>query len=175
VMFDWIVGRNSLGQESDRVAIVRQLRDCLRDSGQIMLLERLPKQSQRLYQWLSDNQIDSKLYQRWQKAEEAIYAPETGDPLLNWDALLWQGLFADAEFEVRTETTETVQELYVTPKLLERWFTTNQQQPSYGDRLRQTLSQKDVDKVRKAMQQYLERQTVRWQTTNLFLVVQPKA
>jgi putative ATPase len=174
VAFDWIIGRNSLGQESDRVAIVRQLRDCLRPCGQIVLMERLPKQSQRLYQWLSDTQVDSKLYQRWQKAEEAIYAPETGAPLLNWDALLWQGLFADAEFEVRTETTETVQELYVTPKLLERWFTTNQMQPSYGDRLRQTLSQKDVDKVRGVMQQFLERQMVRWETTNLFLVARPQ-
>jgi putative ATPase len=174
VTFDWIVGRNSLGQESDRVAIVQQLRDCLRDSGQIVLMERLPKHSQRLYQWLSDAQVDSKLYQRWQKAEEAIYAPETGNPLLNWDALLWQGLFADAGFEVRTETTETVQEIYVTPKLLERWFDTNQKNPSYGDRLQQTLSQKDVDKVRGVIQKCLERQTVRWKTTNLFLVARPQ-
>jgi putative ATPase len=172
VTFDWIVGRNSLGQEGDRVAIVQQLRDCLRDSGQIVLMERLPKHSQRLYQWLSDAQMDSKLYQRWQRAEEAIYAPETGDPLLNWDSLLWQKLFEEAGFEVRTETIETVQEIYVTTKLQERWFNRNQQYPSYGDRLRQALLQKDIDKVMEVMKRYLTYQTVRWRSTNLLLIAQ---
>lgn len=170
VKFDWMVGRNSLGQEVDRVAIVQQLRDYLCTSGQVVLVERLPKDSQRLYQWLSDTQVDPKLYQRWQKAEEAIYAPETGDPLLNWDPLLWRKLFEDAGFEVRTEITETVQEIYVTPKLLERWFVKQQKSLSYGDRLGQTLSQKDVDKVHGMMQQFLAYQTVSWHSTNLLIL-----
>ena len=170
VKFDWIVGRNSLGQESDKGAIVQQLRDCLCPSGQIVLMERLPKDSQRLHQWLSDIQIDPKFYQRWQKAEEAIYAPETGDPLLNWDSLQWRKLFEEAGFEVRVEMIETVQEMYITPKLLERWFTKNQEHLSYGDRLRQTLSDKDVDRVKGLMQQHLSHQTVRWHSMNLLLI-----
>jgi putative ATPase len=170
VKFDWIIGRNSLGQESDKETIVKCLREALHDSGRIVLVERLPQLSQRLYQWLSDMQVNPKLYQRWQKAEEAIYAPETGDRLLNWEASMWRKLFEDAEFAVQTETIEMVQELYVTPKLLERWFAKNQQNPSYGDRLREVLSDKDIEKVHGIMQQYLERQTARWHTTNLYIV-----
>jgi hypothetical protein len=118
---------------------------------------------------VSEGVVDKKLYRRWQDAEEAIYAPETGDPLLNWEHATWRQLFQAAGFEVQIESTMSIQEIYVTPKLLERWFSQHQPILSYGDRLRHHLSQKDLDKVRAIMTQHLEYQSVPWKSTHLYI------
>jgi putative ATPase len=169
VQFDWIIGRNSLSPRVDKGAIVQHLRHCLRSTGCIVLTERLPKESQRLYHWVSEDMMDKKLYRRWQNAEEVIYAPQTGDPLLNWESTTWLQLFQSAGFAVQIESTVSIQEIYITPKLLERWFSLNQPVLSYGDRLRHHLSQKDLDKVRAILTQHLEYQSVPWKSMHLFI------
>jgi putative ATPase len=168
VQFDWIIGRNALSDEQDKEAIAVQLRDLLAPQGQIILAERLPKYGQRLYEWLPST-LDETLYSRWQAAEDAIYNAQTGDTLLNWEEGNWIELFQTAGFAVQIEKETSTQEIYVTSKLLERWFTPKARPLSYGDRLRQHVSKKEVEQVRSFMTQHLLHQTLTWRSAILYI------
>ncbi len=167
IQFDWILGRNALSDIPERAAIAQQLSSILVPQGQIVLAERLPKLSQRLYEWISPN-VD-KIYRQWQTAEDALYDGETGDALLNWDADAWTTLFQAAGFTVQTEQETSTQEIYITPKLLERWFLSKAKPLSYADRLRQQLSKKEVEQIGALMTQNLLYQTLPWRSTILYI------
>jgi putative ATPase len=171
IKFDWVVGRNALGEDVDKRSIVRQLSQVLAEQGQIILAERLPQQGQRLYQWVSG--VDAKLMKRWQAAEEAIYAPKTGDELLNWRVDDWVGLFQDAGFNVQTELESVTQNIYVTGQLLERWFAVGGAGLSYGDRLGQSLDE-EVERVRSIMTKQLLNQTLPWNSVVIHIITQKK-
>jgi putative ATPase len=168
IQFDAIVGRNALSDEPDRVEIVEQIRAVLAPQGQIVLAERLPKYSQRLYEWLSPT-LEETLFARWQAAEDTIYDPETGDALLNWSAEQWIELFQSVGFTIQTERETFTQQIYMTPKLLERWFLAKSKPLSYGDRLRQHLSKSEVEQVHVWMNQHLLYQTLPWRSTLLYI------
>jgi putative ATPase len=169
IKFDWVVGRNALGEEVDKRSIVQQLSQILAEQGQIILAERLPQQGQRLYQWVSG--VDAKLMKRWRAAEEAIYAPETGDELLNWRVEDWVNLWHDAGFQVHTEIESVTQNIYVTGQLLDRWFAVGGAGLSYGDRLGQSLDEEEVERVRSIMTQQLLHQTMNWASTLIHITV----
>jgi putative ATPase len=169
IKFDWVVGRNALGEEMDKRSIVQQLSQVLAEQGQIILAERLSQQGQRLYQWVSG--VDTKLMKRWQAAEEAIYDSETGDELLNWRVEDWVNLWQDAGFEVHTELESMIQNIYVTRQLLDRWFATGGIGLSYGDRLGQSLDEEEVGIVRSIMTQQLLGQTMTWKFTLIHIML----
>jgi putative ATPase len=171
VHFDWIIGRNALGEEQNRQAIAKQLLEVLAPQGHVILTERLPKYGQRLYEWLPAN-LDESLFPRWKAAEDAIYDAQTGDDLLNWEEENWIELFHTAGFTVKTEKETSTQEIYITPKLLDRWFAPKAKPLSYGDRLRQHLSKQEVAQVRSLMTQHLLHQTLAWRSVILFVTAQ---
>jgi putative ATPase len=167
VQFDWIMGRNALSEEIDKGAIVQQLAHILSSQGQIILAERLPKQSQRLYQWAS-GAMDAQLLARWQAAEEAIY-DSLGDPLLNWEVANWVEVFESVGFTIQTELEKSVQDIYITPKLLNRWFVSNGESLSYADRLGRSLSSEEVEEVRSIMTKQLLQETRRWHSVEIHI------
>ncbi len=167
IKFDWIVGRNALSEEVDKGLIVQQLDQVLAEQGQIILAERLPQQGQRLYQWVSG--VDTKLMKRWQAAEEAIYAPKTGDELLNWRVEDWVNLWRGAGFEVHTELESVTQNIYVTGQLLDRWFAVSGAGLSYADRLRMSLDEEEVERVRAIMTDQLLHRTTHWNSTLIYI------
>jgi putative ATPase len=167
VQFDWIMGRNALSEEIDKGAIVQQLAHILSSQGQIILAERLPKQSQRLYQWAS-GAMDAQLLARWQAAEEAIY-DDLGDPLLNWEVANWVEVFESVGFTFQTELEKSVRDIYITPKLLNRWFASNGESLSYADRLGRSLSSEEVAEVRSTMTKQLLQETRRWHSVEIHI------
>jgi putative ATPase len=167
IKFDRVVGRNALGEEVDKKLVVQQLSQVIADRGQIILVERLPQQGQRLYQWVSG--VDVGLMERWQVAEEAIYAPETGDELLNWRVQDWMDLWQDAGFQVHTELESATQNIYVTGQLLERWFAVSGSGLSYADRLRLSLDEEEVGRVRSIMTKQLLHQTMSWNSAMIYI------
>jgi putative ATPase len=167
IKFDWVLGRNALGEEVDKELVVQQLSQVLAEQGQIILVERLPQQGQRLYQWVSG--VDADLMERWQAAEEAIYDHETGDELLNWRVQDWMDLWQNAGFKVNTELESVTQNIYVTVQLLDRWFAVGGSGLSYADRLRQSLDEKEVEMVRSIMTQQLLHQTMIWKSFSIFI------
>ncbi len=170
IKFDWVVGRNALGEKVDKELVVQQLSQVLAEQGQIILAERLPYQGQRLYQWISGR--DAKLMKRWQAAEEAIYDSETGDELLNWRVEDWINLWQDAGFKVHTELESVTQNIYVTGQLLERWFGTGRAGLSYGDRLGQSLDEEEVERVRSIMTKKNLNQTLAWNSVIIHIIIQ---
>jgi putative ATPase len=168
IKFDWILGRNALAEEVEKGVIVQQLSGVLAEQGQIILVERLPQQGQRLYQWVSG--VDAKLMKRWRAAEEAIYDPKKGDELLNWRVEDWVDLWQNKGFEVKVELESVTQNIYVTTQLLERWFTVGGSGGSYADRLRQSLDGEVVERVCSIMTQQLLHQTIIWNSTFINIV-----
>jgi putative ATPase len=170
--FDWILGRNALGEESEKTAIVQELTKIITITGQIVLAERIPAQGQRLYQWLPH--IDKELADRWQTAEEAIYAPGTGDPLLNWQPADWQSLFQDQGFQISTTLESIAQNIYITPQLVDRWFTLNGSTLSYGDRLSPTLTPPELQEIRALITKQLLHQTLTWNSVIIHITAKPQ-
>jgi putative ATPase len=168
VRFDWILSRNGFGLEPKKgvdswcVAIAQQLAALLQPKGCIALTQNLPRQSQRLYDLIPEGKIESKLRKRWVKAEEQIYAAKGGDPFLNWEMDDILKAFQSAGFKTHCEVEPISHALYITPPLIERWFSAGAERLSYGDRLLQSLSQKEVVQIREVLTQHLSRQTVQW-------------
>ncbi|WP_404789417.1 AAA family ATPase [Altericista sp. CCNU0014] len=175
VKFDWIVGRNGLGNESDKRAIALQLAALLQPGGRIVLAETLPRCSQRLYDLIPQDGIDAKLRKRWVKAEEQIYDAKKGDSRLNWEIEDISNAFESAGFKTHCEVERAGHELYIAPQLIERWFAADTERLSYGDRLRQTLSQTEVEDIRDRLTQALTRQTVRWKKAIAYIAAYPEA
>ncbi len=171
VQFDWIIGRNALSDQQDKKVIAKQLQKALAPQGQVILTERLSKDSQRLYKWLP-TLLDETLYSRWKTAEDDIYDAQTGDALLNWEEENWMELFQTTGFTVKIEKETSTQEIYITPKLLDRWFTLKSKPLSYGARLRQHLSKKEVEQVQSLMTQHLLHQTLTWRSVILYITAQ---
>ncbi|MCG9892454.1 MAG: AAA family ATPase [Thermosynechococcaceae cyanobacterium MS004] len=168
VQFDWILGRNALSDADNKIAIAEQLKQILAAQGRVVFAERLPKNSQRLYEWLSSTQT-GKLYDRWQSAEELIYDLEDGDALLNWSIEDWLQPFQDAGFRVKTESETIYQDVYITPRLLERWFSEGMLPCSYGDHLRKRLSKKEVQAVYSLMSEHLLHRTLPWRSAIFYI------
>jgi putative ATPase len=162
VRFDWIIGRNGMGLEEEKTTIVLQFAALLQPKGHIALIETLPRQSQRLYDLIPEGRIEAKFRKRWVKAEEQIYAKKGGDPLLNWEMDEILNAFQTAGFQPHCEVEQVAHDLYITPQLIKRWFMTGAGRLSYGDRLLQTLSQKEVAQILQVLTQHLTRQTVQW-------------
>jgi putative ATPase len=162
VQFDWIISRNGLGPEADKMAIASQLATLLQPQGHLALTETLPRQSQRLYNLMPTDRLEAKLRKRWVKAEEQIYATKGGDPLLNWEIDELLNALQSAGFRTHCAVEQVAHDLYITPQLIERWFASGTGRLSYGDRLLQTLSSQEVEKIREQLTQQLCRQMVQW-------------
>jgi putative ATPase len=71
---------------------------------------------------------------------------------------------------VYIQVESLVQDIYVTPKLLERWFAIGGDRASYGDRLQQALSKKEVAQVQSIMTQQLCHRTIAWHSAIAYVM-----
>ncbi|HEY9616556.1 MAG TPA: AAA family ATPase [Microcoleaceae cyanobacterium] len=183
IQCDRIIGRNALLQAiqrsqatevSDQTALLTALTDLLTPQGQVILAETLPRYTQRLYQLLERDRLGTRLYNRWVKAEEAIYQ-NPHDPFVNWDVAdltTWcqtAGLTPQIHLEMMTT------EIRVTPALFNRWFSSGSDRPSYQDHLSQHLSEAEITKIREALVTALNQQQVQWASAIAFIQAQPSA
>lgn len=175
LQFDWILGRNTFANQmhqTDRSAaenLAQQLISLLRPKGQIILAETIPKYGQRICDLVKAEDVGKALYQRWQMAEADLYQGDTGDTQLAWDESDLKAAFADQSITIDLEQTHM--SLYVTSKLIERWFAVGGDRPSYGKRLGQHCSAKDVKQIQALLSQKLLHKTIQWQTTLAFVHV----
>jgi len=169
LQFDAIVGYNALFDQAEKAAVIALLTAHLNRSGRIVLAERVPRHTQRLYQLVDLAALDKKLAQRVEQAEEAIYADAT-DPMVNWDVSTLEELFDDAAYQVTTQVEREESQMQVSAAELERWFAPSQSdRPSYGDRLAPLLSQEEVAEVRAIFVRQLLNQSVPWRGQLLYL------
>ncbi len=164
--FDLILGRNALMREPDKASVVQMCCDRLLPAGALVLAESIPRRSQRLYALLDSAQLNTKLMQKWIKAEELIYT-KVDDPMVNWDVEHLRQIFSQLGViaDVTVETTSTP--MVMTSSLIDRWFATpSEGQPSYAQRL--NLSASETDQIRQALTR-LVNQTVNWQGAIAFI------
>ncbi len=167
IRFERIIGRNALIHEADKEAAVQGLAKLLQPLGEIILVETVPRYTQRLYHLLSAK-FDPDLYQRWIAAEEAIYA-QASDPMVNWDSSDLQAAFAKTGFTAEVATERTVARVLITPALLERWFTPAANPPSYSHYLALSLSKAEIAVVKDQFKRHLLNQTVTWESAIAFI------
>jgi len=101
------------------------------------------------------------------KAEEAIYQ-NVEDAMVNWDEDELRSLFQNSGLtaEVQLEITQT--DLQITSTLLERWFSTGSNRPSYGDHLAGVLNAAELTTVETIFRRTLMNQMVKWKGAIVF-------
>lgn len=163
IKFDRLIGRNALLAESDKAAVLRQWVTLLQPNGVIVLVETVPCHTQRLYRLVDPALVTAKLYKRWVEAEEMIYA-NPSDGFVNWNENDLETILRTVglTYEMQVEQMQT--EIQITPALLERWFTSGKERPSYGQQLAQFLSDSELKTVRIKFTQ-LTHQLVQWTST----------
>ncbi|NJM85786.1 MAG: AAA family ATPase, partial [Leptolyngbyaceae cyanobacterium RM2_2_21] len=170
IEFDRIIGRNVLAAVGDRRKFFQQISQRLAAGGCLVLIENLPQAGQALYQLLSPDTVDPRVYQALATAEADIYSHQFS--LEQSGAELLQNCeIAGLSGSVKTISTKI--ELYVSPQILERWFQLSKSgKPSYGDHLKRSLTSEDFEVVRAAFSQQLLNQTATWQGQLLLLQAQ---
>lgn len=166
--FDRIVGRNALYAELDKATTIASLSALLESKGQIVLAEAIPSAAQRLYQLADPAWVKSKLYDRWQQAEESIYCT-SDDPKLNWTPQDLQLYFEQAGFKVEMQTEQIQTEVYLSRSLFDRWFIANSEQLTYAQQLTPSLKSTEVSQIQHLFETRLLNQTVAWKSSILWI------
>jgi putative ATPase len=177
VRFDAIVGRGALtpprsaGTFPDRAQVARVIAGLLRPGGRVSLAEPLPRLGQRLYQLLELRELGPALAERLAAAEEAIYATP-GDAMLDWDAGDLRATLEAAGLEdVTIETTESANEVRISPAMLARWFSPAPPDapPGYAQRLADYLDAEEVKTVRALYEGKLTGKIAPWRSVTAFV------
>lgn len=164
IQFDRMIGRNVLLAESNKAILIHRLIPYLRSDGFIVLAETIPRHTQRLYRLLNPDDFSKKLYKRLVSAEEEIYQNPTNS-MVNWDENDVLALLQSQNLRVKLHLEHTQTELQITPSLLDRWFNTGQERPSYADQLSESLSSTELSTVRDIFIKTLKNKAVMWAGT----------
>jgi len=168
VQFDRLVGRNVFGAIAPTPDLIRAIVAGLRSSGQLALAETVPRDSQRLWSLVPADKLTGKLAERWRKAEAALYR-EDQDARFAWDGEQLAQMLEKAGLSITWSQERVQSDLFVSEKLCDRWFDATNAQ-SYRSRLAPALSSRDLTAIEKALRRQVQNQTVRWQSTQLFIV-----
>ncbi|MCB0080620.1 MAG: AAA family ATPase, partial [Caldilineaceae bacterium] len=161
--FDAIIGYNALFDQPEKGAILQMLTPYLAEGGRMVLAERIPRHTQRLYRLVDLAELGEDLVQRIHEAEEAIYV-DADDPMVNWDATTLEALFIAAGYQMTYHVERDDSQLQVTNVVLERWFAQSKtERLSYRDRLARYLSAEEMVQVRKRFERQLLNQNVPWE------------
>jgi putative ATPase len=169
--FDAIVGFNALVDLPDKAEAAAILARLLAPGGRMSLAERIPRYTQRIYRLAGAHDLPADLVERWQAAEEAIYARD--DARVGWDADDLCAAFRQAGLDVEIVWEDETTDLQVTLALLARWFGAGEPgRPSYAEHLGQRLDAEAIAQIRALLQRQLSGQQVAWQGRVLYLTAQ---
>jgi putative ATPase len=172
--FDAIIGYNALLDLADKASAFAVLAELLRPHGVISLGERIPRRTQRLYALVDWSGVDGQLVKKVREAEEAIYHMED-DPLINWDANDLAAACSAANLDVEVQSVDETNKVQVTKAMLARWFAPSQNdRPSYSQRLEVLLSATEVAQVQALFGRQLSGQTVDWHGRVAYLQARPR-
>ncbi len=171
VRFDAIVGRNALVDQPDKAPVLEVLAERLLPGGRLVVLETLPKATQRLYGLVQE--VDPELLERWRQAEEAIYTNQS-DPLLGWDLPDLLEAAQGTGLEVTHEPLSWTHKRRVTRGQLDHWFprAAGTGRPSYAQRLLEKTNPEDVSAIEAIMRKQLTDEIVQWGSAAVLLTLE---
>lgn len=166
VLFDGIVGRNTLMRLEDKASAIAQIRKLLSSDGKVVLAESIPSQSQRLSWLLDKHKTDINLQQQLAEAEAWLYE-NPADAMLNWDDIDLLRHFEAANFACAIEVVKFESEMTISPAMLQQWFAKGSK---YSDLLAQCgLAVDQIDNIRLTFSQQLSHQKVNWTRSIAFV------
>ncbi|OPZ28810.1 MAG: Replication-associated recombination protein A [Lentisphaerae bacterium ADurb.BinA184] len=171
VRFDRILGRRVLFNRDDRAALLARLRGLLRDDGQLILAEPVPRQGQRLSALVDLTRLPAPLAEAVHAVEAEIFT-DPADPLVNWDAETLAESARQAGFaRARTELAEETFEYRVSAAQVAEWFGAEPRdgRASYGPRLGRHATPDGCEQVRRLFLAELADRTVAWRAVTVCL------
>ncbi len=169
ILFDGIIGRNTLMALPNKLAAIEQFRQLLSPTGQLVLAESIPSRGQRLSQLLDASQIKPDLFKQLIAAENQLFqsSHHSTDAMLNWDVPDLQRDFEAAGLNCQIETATFKMPLVVTSALLERWLG---ESGKYRQLLAdQNLSSQEIDLISQHFTRQLANQRVLWNRSIAFI------
>ena len=172
IRFDFIMGRNVLTAEKNKVAAIKKLIPWLNPQGSIFLAENIPRYTHRLYNLLQPSWLPAELLAKIQQAESAIYE-DSSDSMVSWDGLELKQDLETAKLKVKVEQEQLQTSILITPNAIARWFTTEQHnsRPTYRQHLGKLLTEAEISQVKEVFSKYLSNQTVTWSSTVAYLEI----
>ena len=170
--FEGVVGRNVLAARDDKEDVLRRIADVLAPGGRLVLLEGVPRHTQRLYRLLDTDAIDREWADRLHDAEEAIYR-DPADPLVNWDVDELKTFVETAGLTCLSCQPDTVEtKVHLGRNTIDRWFAAalDAERPSYRQHLARALSAAELDRVEHLYRSRLTGQTVAWHSRRVLLL-----
>lgn len=157
--FDRILARNGLVSHPHKAEAARDLLSLLLPEGEIVLLESLPGETQRLYHLVPEDAVEVSLLERWKTAEEAIYQDKTR-PMLSWGPDDLVRAFEEAGGVCSCEIIPQSAEKRISPALVKHWF--SGEEGSYVHRLQSVISDDEAKTVEKLLQSHVAGEVVTW-------------
>lgn len=173
VQCDRILGRNLFSREMHLSEAVQSswlpaLIDLLAEEGALLLAETIPHEHQRLYTLADKQHLTNRLYKKWVKAEEWIYN-NPDNTWMNWTVEQLQTTLQSIGLSVSLRVEPTQTQLRITPALLDRWFRSGSDRPSYVDYLSQHLTSSEIATLQDHLRLSLNDQTVSWKGAIAFV------
>jgi putative ATPase len=175
VQFNRVLGRNAFNYNMARVDQLLELAPRFLSGGRLCLAQVVPQNGQRLYDLIEWGEIPSKLYDRVREAEESIYQ-NPADSLVNWEQTDLIAQIQEAGFDDIRLSEETISEQRrISREQLDRWFSDSSgERPSYGERLVETIQDKDeILEVERLFRRQLTDTLVTWRSSQIYVVATP--
>jgi putative ATPase len=173
VRFDRLIGRNVfLNAIAPPDAWLQAWKLLLQPDGYLLLAETVPRHTQRLHQLIPKDRLNTKLLNRWQKAEEQLYERALAWSM-TWDVKDLENLLRHTGFTTEITLEHTQTELLVSSALIDRWFAADGDKPTYAEQLREFLSDAELNQIQTLARQHWTNQTVQWRGAIAFIKVQP--
>jgi putative ATPase len=168
VIFDHIIGRNVFGAIAPTSSLITMIVQLLRADGALALAETILRDSQRIWELVSLDQLPKELQQRWHQAEESLYG-DTTDLRFSWSSNTLVQLLEGAGLSVTWMQEPVHNEVLISRKLCDRWFDVANPH-SYYSRLAQTLPTDDLEVIEHTVRRQLQNQTVSWRSVQLHVI-----
>jgi len=171
VRFDRVIGRNALSKVGDKHLLLKRLAHLLRPNGIIILADTIHSASQRISDLLT--LPNARMKKKFGKVEEELLT-EPSNPATNWKpAELVQTMKNGSRgISIRVQEVTHTGIRRISPQDVAFWFRQSQTKlPSLGDRLRDTFSETDVNKINIAMLNQLINRDVDWKYTVAYFII----
>ncbi len=170
IKFDAIVGKNSFSKTTDVPSQLQQFSQITAPGGNLVLVESIPFEGQRLSDYLPENSLSQTLLKRVLKAELRIYDVKTNDRQ-QLDAATLSGMLSEAGFKsVFSKQTDFYNKTIISKKRIFGWFSFEEtSRKTYAQYLSEELSDGEIEEVKTVLMNVLSGRVVEWKSSWLFV------